>query len=72
MLLTNQRLDKLAAAQVQLVACGMLPAAYSPPLKTNLMPDSLGHEDNDNRHNLYATDIAKVDSFVVLARCPRE
>ncbi|KAG1882453.1 hypothetical protein F4604DRAFT_1879499 [Suillus subluteus] len=37
MLLTNQRLDKLAAARVQLVTRGMLPAAYSPPSKMNLM-----------------------------------
>ncbi|KAG2031508.1 hypothetical protein BDR03DRAFT_936337 [Suillus americanus] len=54
MLLTNQRLDKLGAARVQLVAHGMLPAAYSPPSKPNL-----------------TTDIAIIDSFVVLARHPQ-
>ncbi|KAG0701704.1 hypothetical protein DFH29DRAFT_982632 [Suillus ampliporus] len=61
MLLTNQRLDKLAAARVQLVARGMLPAAYSPPLKTNLSAGSLGDEDHGDGHDSDATDIAKVD-----------
>ncbi|KAG2144244.1 hypothetical protein DEU56DRAFT_732877 [Suillus clintonianus] len=72
MLLTNQRLDKLAAARVQLVACGMLPAAYSPPSMTNFPTGSLGDEDNGDRHDLDPTDIVKVDSFMVLARHSHE
>ncbi|KAG2070384.1 hypothetical protein BDR04DRAFT_1128492 [Suillus decipiens] len=49
-----ERLDKLAAAQAQLVAHGMLPAPYSPPLKLL----------DEVEHNLDVTDIAKVESFV--------
>jgi hypothetical protein len=71
MLLTNQRLDKLAAARVQLVAHGMLPAAYSPPSKSNLSAGSLGDEDHGDGHDSDAPDIAKVDSFVALARRSR-
>lgn len=62
MLLTNQRLDKLAAARAQLVARGMLPTSYSPPPKLL----------DEVEHNLDATDIAKVESFVVLPRHPRK
>ncbi|KAG1727187.1 uncharacterized protein EDB91DRAFT_1254011 [Suillus paluster] len=64
MLLTNQRLDKLAAAHVDFVARGLLPASHGPPPRRGLDFVDEGI-DND------APDIERVQGSVVLARTPQ-
>jgi hypothetical protein len=69
MLLTNQRLDKLAAARVDFVNRGMLPPASLPPqgawrVKSDRQQDS---DDSDDG----AVDVSKVEMVqgnVILAR----
>ncbi|KAK7008370.1 C2H2-type domain-containing protein [Favolaschia claudopus] len=58
MLLTNQRLDKLAAARVDFVERGMLPSTYAPPVAD---PDD-GDDDGG------PLDVPRVEGNVVLAR----
>ncbi|KAF7361026.1 hypothetical protein MSAN_01133000 [Mycena sanguinolenta] len=59
MLLTNQRLDKLAAVRADFVERGMVPPSFVP------VPDK--NSDNDDR-DAEETDEARVEGNVVLAR----
>ena len=60
MLITNQRLDKLTAAQNNFIACGMLPPEHGPP------PGFHDDEDDDGG----PTDEDRVLADVRLARTP--
>jgi len=62
MLLTNQRLDKMAAARVDFVDRGMLPPSYAPP------PPPVDARKRDKDDDGWPVDIRKVDGNVVLAR----
>lgn len=82
MLLTNQRLDKLAALRVELTARGMLDGPlpglleHFPPLSLPPPPPSLGaksasNEDEDDDDD-GAVEGEQVQAEVVLAQCPSE
>ncbi|KAK7012895.1 C2H2-type domain-containing protein [Favolaschia claudopus] len=60
MLLTNQRLDKLAAARADFIERGMLPPTYSPP--------PVDPDDNDDDDDGGPVDVMRVEGNVVLAR----
>jgi hypothetical protein len=69
MLVTNQRLDKLAAARVDFQARGMLDQQFGPPdLPPDLPANNLQDEDDDDGG---AVD-GDIDSEVILAQNPRE
>jgi hypothetical protein len=70
MLVTNQRLDKLAAARVDFQACGMLDRRFGPldpPLPDPLANNLQDEEDDDGG----AVD-GDIDSEVILAQIPSE
>ncbi|KAF7983491.1 hypothetical protein HWV62_21806 [Athelia sp. TMB] len=71
MLLTNQRLEKLAAARVQFVDAGMLPPSHSlPPLPPLPPPRQAGDGEEDGDNDVEFIDDDVVVGNVVLARTP--
>ena len=69
MLVTNQRLDKLAAARVDFQACGMLDWQFGPPeLPPDPPPNNLQDVEDDDGG---AVD-GDIDSEVILAQKPSE
>ena len=69
MLVTNQRLDKLAAAQVDFQACGMLDHWFGPP---DLPPDPPAFNVEDDKDDDGGAIDGDIDSEVILAQIPSE
>ncbi|KAF8815369.1 hypothetical protein BYT27DRAFT_7249257 [Phlegmacium glaucopus] len=70
MLVTNQHLDKLAAARVNFEACGMLHRQPGPPELPPPDPPANNPEDDEDDDGS-AVD-GDIDSEVILAQCPIE
>ncbi|KAG2132998.1 hypothetical protein DEU56DRAFT_914025 [Suillus clintonianus] len=68
MLLTNQRLDKLAAARVEFVARGLLPPSHLPPPTRNSFNFVDGADEGAEND---APDMYLVEGSVILARTPQ-
>ena len=69
MLITNQRLDKLAAARVDFQARGMLDRRFKPP---DLPPDPLANNLQDDDDDDRGPVDGDIDSEVILAQIPSE